>query len=138
MSQEVNVRKASQQFYTAINAMLNGNSGSMAGVWSQGATVTSMHPTGGRQIGWDKVHEAFQNVAKMASGGAVTLDDQAIHVAGDVAYEIGNEHGKVTFGGQQFLLDHRVTNIYRLEAGEWKVIHHHTDTLPALVEFLKR
>jgi hypothetical protein len=27
-----------------------------------------------------------------------------------------------------------VTNIYRCEAGGWKIVHHHTDISPAMLE----
>jgi hypothetical protein len=31
-----------------------------------------------------------------------------------------------------------VTNIYQREAGAWKIIHHHADLVPAMVEVLQR
>jgi len=33
-------------------------------------------------------------------------------------------------------IDHRVTNIYRRESGVWKMIHHHTDSSPAMQDVL--
>ena len=32
----------------------------------------------------------------------------------------------------------RVTNISRKEAGAWKVVHHHPDVYPAMVEILNQ
>ena len=52
---EDEVRAASQQFYAALNSAANGDAGPMAAIWSQGTDVTTMHPIGGRQIGWDQV-----------------------------------------------------------------------------------
>ena len=46
MSTEDEVRKASQQFYAALNRMANGDAGSMADIWSHSATVTSHTQTG--------------------------------------------------------------------------------------------
>lgn len=66
------------------------------------------------------------------------LDDQVITVVGDLAYELGCERGPATFAGQQVSLDHRVTNIYRREAGHWKIVHHHTDVSPAMLDVLNR
>lgn len=118
--------------------MIKGDTGSLSEIWAHGSTVTTMHPIGGRQIGWDKVLESFQQVAGIASAGQVKLEDQIIQVSGDLAYELGVERGQATFAGQQVALDHRVTNVYRREAGSWKIVHHHTDVSPAMLDLLQR
>jgi ketosteroid isomerase-like protein len=137
MSEE-GVRRASAQFYEALNRMLDGDSRSMAEIWSHSATVTAMHPIGGRQVGWDQVRESFAQVAELASGGEVKLRDQLIRVAGDVGYELGIEQGQFELAGEQVSVEHRVTNIYRQEGGTWKIVHHHTDLSPAMMDILRR
>jgi ketosteroid isomerase-like protein len=132
------VRKTSERFYAALNRMLNGNAGPLADIWSHSAAVTTMHPIGGREVGWDKVGQAWEQVAKVFSGGQVKLNDQLIQVAGDMAYEVGTEQGQAKLGGQQVAIEHRVTNIYRREAGAWKIVHHHTDVSPAMADALSR
>jgi ketosteroid isomerase-like protein len=138
MPTENEVRKASEQFYAAVNRMVKGDAGSLSDIWSHSAAVTAMHPIGGRQVGWDKVRESFQQVAQIASEGRVELDDQIIQVTGDLAYELGVERGQAKLAGQQVALDQRVTNIYCREAGSWKIVHHHTDVSPAMLGILKR
>ena len=138
MSTEDEVRKASEQFYSALNHMTHGDARPLSDIWSHGEAVTAMHPIGGRQVGWDKVRESFQQVAQITSEGRVRLDDQMIQVTGDLAYELGSERGQAKFAGQQVTLDHRVTNIYRREAGSWKIVHHHTDVSPAMLDVLNR
>lgn len=138
MSTEDEVRKASKQFYTALNLMANGNAEPMAAVWSHGAAVTTLHPIGGRQVGWVAVRASFAQVAQLASQGKIAVKDQLIHVVGDVAYEIGTEHGGFTLAGEPVAIDHRVTNIYQREAGGWKMVHHHTDPSPAMLDVLSR
>lgn len=137
MSEEERVRKASQQFYAALNKMVNGDASSLNDVWSHSQHVSAMHPIGGYTVGWDKVQKSWQQVAEISSDGEVRLDEQVIDVAGDMAYELGVEHGKATFGEQPVAIKHRVTNIYRLENGKWKVVHHHCDVSPAMVEAIK-
>lgn len=138
MSTEDEARKASEQFYAALNRMITGDAGSLSAIWSQSADVTTMHPIGGRQVGWDKVRESFQGVAHIASDGRVKLEEQILHVAGDLAYELGVERGQATMAGQHVTIDQRVTNIYRREGGSWKIVHHHTDISPAMLDLLKR
>jgi ketosteroid isomerase-like protein len=138
MSTESDVRKASEQFYTALNRMMNGDASSLSDIWSHGAAVTTLHPIGGRQVGWNEVSETWKQVAHAASDGKAQLKEQLIHVAGDVAYEVGIEVAEFKLGGHKVASQHRVTNIYQREAGAWKIIHHHADLVPAMVEVLQR
>jgi ketosteroid isomerase-like protein len=138
VSTEDEVRNASAQFYAALNRMLDGDTAPLADIWSHSTAVTTMHPIGGRQAGWDEVRGSFEQVAQLASGGRAELRDQSIQVAGDVAYEVGVEQGQAKVAGEQFAIEQRVTNIYRREAGEWKIVHHHTDVSPAMLDILSR
>ena len=138
MSAKDEIRKASEDFYAALNRMANGDASSVTDIWSHGAEVTAMHPIGGRHVGWDAIKESFEQVAQIASGGKVELHDQRIQVAGDGAYEVGVERGAFTMAGHQTSIDQRVTNIYQREAGVWKLVHHHADTSPAMLEVLSQ
>jgi ketosteroid isomerase-like protein len=138
MSAEDEVRRASEQFYAALNRMANGDAGSLSDIWSHGTAVTTMHPIGGREVGWSKVRESFEQVAKLAASGQVGLRDQLLQVVGDMAYEVGVEQGQFKLAGEQVSIEHRVTNIYRREAGGWKIVHHHTDLSPAMLGILSR
>lgn len=132
------IRKASEHLYDALNHMLNGDSCLMDSIWSQRKEVTTMHPGGGREVGWEKVREKWNQLASVSSDGSVRLRDQLIRLEGDVAYELGTEEGKVKLGGQPVSLEHRVTNIYHREGERWKVVHHHADLAPAVVNALLR
>ena len=132
MPAEDEVRAASRQFYAALNSVLNGNAGPMADVWSRGADATAMHPIGGRQIGWDEVWASWQQIAGIASGGSVALDDQLIRMIGDAAYEFGTERVDAMVAGNPVRWGIRVTNVYRREAGAWRIVHHHTDAVPEM------
>jgi ketosteroid isomerase-like protein len=131
------IRKASEHLYAALYHMLNGDSCLMDGIWSHRAEVTTMHPIGGREVGWGKVREKWEELARLASDGKIKLKDQLIRVEGDIAYEVGTEQGEVKLDGRQVSLEHRVTNIYRRESGAWKVVHHHTDISPAMMDVLR-
>ena len=136
---ESGVREASVQFYAALNDMLRGDAGPLAAVWSQGADVSTMHPIGGREIGWEQVKASWENVAGIASDGKVELKDQVIRVVGNLAYETGTEQGHFTLGGHNVPeFQSRVTNIYEREGGSWKIVHHHVDVSQAMVDVLRQ
>jgi SnoaL-like domain len=82
MSTEDEVRRASEQFYAALNNMANGDASAMSEIWSHDTVVTAMHPVGGRHVGWDEVRDSFQQVAQVASEGRVRLEDQMIQATG--------------------------------------------------------
>jgi ketosteroid isomerase-like protein len=140
MATEDDVRQASDRFYAALTRMLNGDAGPMVDtdVWSHSSDVTTMHPIGEREAGWENVKGPWQQVASMCSGGHVAIKDPLIVVAGDLAYETGTESGEGTIAGQTVPFGHRVTNAYRREGGVWKMVHHHTDKSPAMEEIVSR
>jgi ketosteroid isomerase-like protein len=138
MSAEDEVRNASNQFYAALNKMVNGSSQSLSDIWSHSPAVTTMHPIGGRQVGWKDVWATWDQTAQVASEGQVKLQDQFIRVVGDVAYEIGVEKAGFSIAGQKVTDQVRVTNIYQKEGGKWKIVHHHSDLSPAMVEILHK
>ncbi len=138
MSSEDDVRAASARFYAALNAMIQGDSSSMEGAWWHEPSVTAMHPIGGSTLGWDAVEDSFAQVAKLSSGGEVKIRDQRIVAGSDMAYELGFEDGSVTMAGTPTVIDHRVTNIYRKQEGEWRLVHHHTDISPAMLDVLAK
>ena len=117
MTIENDVRAASEKFYSALNSMLNGDASPLLNICSHSETVTTMHPVGGREVGWDQVRGSWEQVAKIVSGGQIKLEDQFVQIIGDVAYELGVERGHYTLAGKPVAADYRVTNIYRRESG---------------------
>jgi ketosteroid isomerase-like protein len=138
MSQDSQVHDASGQFYKALNLMLTGDAQPMEEIWSHGERVTALHPIGGRQVGWPDVRKSWEQVAQVISGGEVKLKDPLIQVVGDVAYEVGVEEGEADFAGHRVVIEQRVTNIYRRQAEGWRIVHHHSDLSPAMIEEVKR
>ena len=138
MSNEEEVRNASNKFYAALNKMVNGNSQSLSDIWLHDSAVTTMHPIGGRQVGWNEVWATWDQTAQVASEGQVKLQDQFIRVAGDMAYEVGVENAGFNLAGQKVTDQVRVTNVYQKEGGTWKIVHHHSDLSHAMVEVLHK
>jgi ketosteroid isomerase-like protein len=138
MSTAHEVREASKKFYAGLNRMANGESDTLAVAWVQNDSVTTMHPIGGREVGWKAVEESFNQVAGVASDGKIELKDQLIQVLGDAAYEVGIEAVQFKMAGQEIKGETRVTNIYKKDGGTWKMVHHHADVSPAMLEILKK
>lgn len=138
MSNVEEVRETSKKFYERLNRMANGETNTFADVWSQNESATAMHPIGGRDVGWNEVENSFNQVAGAASDGKVELKDQLIRVLGDSAFEVGIEKAQFKVAGMEVKAEIRVTNIYQKENGSWKMVHHHTDIAPSMIEALQK
>jgi ketosteroid isomerase-like protein len=134
MSTEDEVRNASEQFYAALNRLFEGDASPMTDIWSHGKSVTTMHPLGGREVGWDEFWKKWEEASGAFSGGQVKLGDQLIQIAGDIAYEVGMEQGAAMLAGEEVSIEQRVTNIYSREASTWKIVHHHADVSPSMMD----
>lgn len=139
MSKEDEVRQASSRFYSGLSKLLNGSgdTGDIESAWSHDASAMAMHPIDGREVGWEAVKDSFAQFGKVASEGVVELKDQVVHVSGDLAYEVGIESGKFKLAGEPLTINQRVTNVYKLESGQWKMVHHHADLSVPMVDKLK-
>ena len=135
MSTEDNVRAISDQFYSGLDRM---DVSALPEIWSHRDDVTTMHPMGGEQVGWEEVRASFEGAAGLMTDSHVELIDQRICAGTDLAYETGIERGSAKLAGEPIEFEHRVTNVYRLEDGQWKMIHHHTDVSTGLVEIMQR
>jgi ketosteroid isomerase-like protein len=131
---EGSVQAAVAQFYTALNAMFNGDLAPMDAIWSHADDVTYMGPAGGYRVGWDQVRADWQQQAAQKLGGTVKPEAARITMSKDLAVVHNYEKGENTNAeGNPAMVSIRATNVFRKEGGKWKMIGHHTDLLPFLV-----
>lgn len=125
------VRKASDRFYVALNRGMTGDTSEMFAICSHADDVTTMHPLGGRQIGWPEVRGSWEMAFHAISDGSVEVSDLQITLLGDdAAFTTGTENASATVDGTPVSFSGRCTNVYRRENGVWKIAHHHVDLLP--------
>jgi hypothetical protein len=87
MAVEDEIRQASELFYEALNRAINGDPVPIIEVWSHGSDVTTMHPLGGQQTGWEEVRASWEQVAQAFSDGQVSIEDLVVvPLSDDVAW----------------------------------------------------
>jgi ketosteroid isomerase-like protein len=91
---------------------------------------TLMNPFGGLPTRYDNRAESLEKVAGYFAGGEAKLELVQAHASGDIVVlvMIERQHGKV--GGlpdQNWSL--RVTQVYRRDDAEWRLVHRHADPL---------
>ena len=126
------VQQASDEFYAALNDMFEGNIEPMQAVWSHADDVTYMGPDGKFIVGWDQVQAIWQSQAALMLGGSIQPERIHVTVGQDLATVECEEVGENIVHGKPTKVTIRATNTYRKEDGQWKMIGHHTDTLPFL------
>jgi ketosteroid isomerase-like protein len=130
---EHELRAANDSFYAALNAMFTGNLEPMNAIWSHSDYVTDMGPFGGRLTGWKSVGEEFKKEAGMKLGGKVVCKDVHVYAGTDMGYTVCVEEGEnMSADGKPVKVSHRATNVFHLEDGQWKLVHHQTDLSPQL------
>jgi ketosteroid isomerase-like protein len=108
-------------------ALHNGDARPRFDTWSHHRPVTlfGAHYTANS---WAEISAAFDRLGD-SFGGLTSYEPELIaaDVSGDLAYTVGYERTEVSFNGVPTRFDLRVTQVYRREDGEWKIIHRHAD-----------
>ena len=117
---------------SAVTGVRTGHPDAMIAMLSTRDPVTLFGAAQPSKHGWADVSEAFRRVASVYSDAdPVEFDVIAAGVSGGIAYLVGHERGSVAVaGGGQHDVSLRVTQIYRREGGEWKLVHRHGDPGP--------
>jgi hypothetical protein len=125
------VAAAALRFYAALNAIFRGDVAPMVAVWSHHGDATYMGPDGGRAVGWQQVLASWQAQAALRLAGEVRPDGLRIIRGQDLAATCSFVDGH-TFDAQGTRRAVRVrdSNLFRNEAGAWKMIAAHVDLLP--------
>jgi ketosteroid isomerase-like protein len=127
------------EFVTWVNTVLReaevalheGDASPRRGVWSRNEPVTVLGAWR-NAIGRAEVDALFTYLEETFSGcRSFEFELLAADVVGDMAYTVGFEHTRATVDGEERAYTLRVTQVYRREAGEWKVAHRHGDSSPA-------
>jgi ketosteroid isomerase-like protein len=96
--------------------------------------ATIFGPKGDCVQGADAVNSTNASGAKLFQPGA-TNTFEVIHMAADndLGYWVGIQRSTVRMQGKQtpIAMNLRVTEIFRREDGEWKLVHRHADKLAA-------
>jgi ketosteroid isomerase-like protein len=110
-------------------AIHNGDAAPRAAIWSSREPVTVL----GAWIsgsGQQEVKEIFHQLeASFSDCTAYSHEVIAADTIGEMAYTVGYEHTQASINGEPREYTLRVTQIYRRENGDWKVVHRHADTL---------
>jgi ketosteroid isomerase-like protein len=123
---------AMAQNHAALDAMLKGDCTGYVALLSDRDDVTWGNPFGPFARGRESVEATLASAAaRMQGGRAIDFDLVATYLAENLAVVVQVEHGEIGAGGADALspVALRVTSVYRLENGAWKLVHRHADPI---------
>jgi ketosteroid isomerase-like protein len=111
--------------------LVNGRAAPFKALWSHGDDVTLSGGLGGAIAkGWKQVGERLDWVATQYRNGTRTHEIVARHEGQDLAYVVLRETIRFDHptDGRKLVQELRVTQIFRRESGQWRIVHRHADS----------
>lgn len=118
----------------AASAYVNGNSAPVGQLVTQHDPASFFGPIGGHVEGAKSVWATHEHGADQThAGGEKKLEILRMGASDGIAYWVGLQHASVHMGKnpKPTPMSLRVTEVFRREDGEWKLIHRHADMLAA-------
>ena len=119
-----------EQRAAAASAYVTGDPSPLTRLLAVATPATFFPPRGGAVQGATEVGARYVGDAhQFHSQGSTRLEVIQVGASGDIAYWVGLQHATVQVGDmtQPAAMDLRVTEIFRRENGEWKLVHRHAD-----------
>jgi ketosteroid isomerase-like protein len=126
------VRRAIERLHAAMNTLVSGDASAIKALCSHRDDVTAFLGWGGYEKGREQVSQRWDWAAgEFKGGGPVTYENLSTVVTAELAYTTDIETFRVRLDGMDRLTEwsNRVTHIFRLEGGEWRLVHRHGNRL---------
>jgi ketosteroid isomerase-like protein len=113
---------ANAAFYRAFT---EGDHAAMSALWAERAPVACFHPASAALLGRTAVLESWREILREAPPSELRCDRPVVHLAGDAAIVACYE------GNGERPAHLAATNVFVLEEGHWRMVHHHAGPLAA-------
>jgi len=126
--------RAIELHHQAGDAIMKGDQGGYAELYSRRDDVTLGNPFGPFAHGYANVLRTLQGAASHYRDGEATgFERVAEHLSPDLACFVEVERYRAKVGGRQEItpVSVRVTSIFRKEDGVWRLVHRHADPITA-------
>ena len=130
-SQAPNFAAAIARLYAAMAKVANGDISDITALYSHTDDATSFYGWGGYEKGWQAVSTRWDWAGRQFKGGSVSYENVTTVVSSELAYTTDIETFEARMEGmeQPARWANRVTHIFRLEGGEWRLVHRHANRL---------
>jgi ketosteroid isomerase-like protein len=121
-----------KNYNKALDVFVKGNPEPLKQLYSHGDDVSLANPFGPPVTGWQQVAQTLKLAAQYYRDGfAKGFDQIAKNVTSELGYIVEIERYEAKVGGSLEMtpVSVRVTTIFRIEDGIWKVVHRHADPI---------
>ena len=123
--------------HAAMGNVANGDVAAIKALYSHAVDATSFYGWGGYERGWDAVSKRWDWAGEQFKGGVVAYENVTTVVTPELFYttdiETFHMDGMAGVAGPTGWAN-RVTHIFRLEAGQWRLVHRHGNRLEGQYE----
>lgn len=119
-----------EKYHQATIEFNNGDSAPILKIFTERKDVSLAQPLGPTAVGRKQVVEtAERNASFFREGESLGYENLVKFVKSNFAFIVENEHYKVKVGGKHDFdeITLRVTSIFTLEEGAWRMMHRHAD-----------
>ena len=115
--------------HEALTQQSQGRPEPFLALWSQADDVSIMAAIGGYQRGFQQVSDLLTSASKTQHFDRWSAENIVTIVGDDLGFSVELEHYARQTDGDEEKMTLRATQVYRREAGAWRVIHRHGDVL---------
>jgi ketosteroid isomerase-like protein len=132
MNQELNdFQQFMRERARVAGAYVRGDAGPLGRIVTHAAPATFFAPGGGVEKGALQVYSRYETDAARFSEGESELEILHMGTGDGLAYWVGIQHASVRMepGAPPVGMNLRVTELFRRQGTEWKLVHRHADPL---------
>jgi len=122
------------ELHAALDGFVRGDAGPFKALWSHGEDVSILGALGGSERGWAQVGPRLDWAASQYREGRYERRETITEFVGAdlaCAVEIERIRCRAPDSGDVVVREVRMTRVFRLEHGRWRVAHQHGDPLVA-------
>lgn len=124
------------RLHAALADVANGDVSAIKALYAHDDDATSFYGWGGYEKGWEEVSRRWDWAAAQFGGGTVSHDNVSTVIGVDLALTTDIETFVVTRPGasEPTRWSNRVTHVFRLQDGRWRLLHRHANRLETRYE----
>jgi ketosteroid isomerase-like protein len=121
-----------ERCHKALTQQSQGHPDPLLELWSHADDVSLMAAVNGFQLGFEQVSTVLRWASKSQQFDSWSAENLATIEGSELACSVELEHYVRVVDGNDEGMTLRATQVYRLENGEWRILHRHGDTLTDL------